>query len=178
MRLGRIDIIKRSLLGVATEVQVCIISTDEILNFILDTTKFSADHALCHIPKDIDKVMATIRSEAMRAKWATLLDVMVSFILKHHKAGTALKNAKRLIEKNYPQQLANLGQSSSGQAGVKRKAPSLTTRHVSNSQKGESSAFWISVRGEGFCWDRLKKQKYWLRDSCTTEAKKHNAINA
>jgi hypothetical protein len=136
VRLGRIDIVKRSLLGLATEVQVCIISKNEILNYILEAPKFSADHAVCHYDDDIDDVMAAIRFEAKKAKWATLLEVMVAFIIKHHKSGMALKTAKRLVEKKYPEELAALGQPSSGQDGEKRKAASSGVRHVSDSQRG------------------------------------------
>ena len=80
--MERIDIIKRLFFGVASEVQVCINSKDKILNFILESTKFNIDHAICHVSKDIDKVMAVIKHEAKKAKWATLLKVMVCFILK------------------------------------------------------------------------------------------------
>jgi hypothetical protein len=83
----------------ATEVQVCIISKNEILNYILDSTKFSIDHAIYYVLKDIDKMMSAIRFEAEKAKWASLLEVMVAFILKHHKLETALKTTKKLIEK-------------------------------------------------------------------------------
>jgi hypothetical protein len=120
---------------VATELQVCIISKNKILNYILDWTKFSADHAICYVSKDIDKVMFAIRFKAEKAKWASLLEVMVAFILKHHKSGAALKTAKKLIEKKFLEELAALGQTSSRHAGKKRKAPTSTGRHVSDSQK-------------------------------------------
>jgi hypothetical protein len=80
--MGRIDIIKRLFLGVASEVQVCINSTEKILNFILESIKFSVDRAICHVPKDINNVMAMIKHEAKKTKWATFLEMMVCFILK------------------------------------------------------------------------------------------------
>ena len=133
VRLGRINIVKRSLLCLATKVQVCIISKNKILNYILEAPKFNADHAVCHFDDNIDDVMAAIRFEAKRAKWATLLEVMVAFIIKRHKSGMALKTAKRLLEKKYPKELAALGQPSSDQDGKKRSAASFGVGHISNS---------------------------------------------
>lgn len=132
-RLGRIEMIKRSYLEISTELQVIIVSKDEVLSIVLDTKRFSPDNAVAHYSKDVDKIMRNIQVESRKMKWATVLDLMVTFVLKHHDGAMALKSGLKLIEKAYPEKLAESRQT---QSREKRKGPESRFRHVSDSLGG------------------------------------------
>jgi hypothetical protein len=128
--------IKRSYLGVTTELQFVIVSHDKVLNLVLDLKKFSPDHAVINYPKDVDKIMKNMQVEARKLKWAIVLDLMVIFILKNHDGASALKSGMRLIEKAFLEKLAERRQIQSCKAGEKRKGSELSLRNVSDLQRG------------------------------------------
>ena len=157
-RLGRIEMIKRSYLGISTELQVVIVSKDEVVNLVLDALKFSPDKAVSHCSKDVDKIIRNIQVEARKLKWATFLDLMVTFVLKHHDGASALKSGLKLIEKAFPGKLAESRQT---QSREKRKGPESRYRHVSDSLGGSRQ---LSASGSG-------ERASGARDSGRTESR-------